>query len=271
MPAFYAHKFFGEQVFTALPASLKADFALHKEAFLFGTQGPDVLFYYKPFAKTPVRKKALEIHLSSAKPFFERCEQKIKEQATQLKTAFTKTALAAYVAGFICHFQLDNACHPKVYALEDTGVEHGLIESEFDKYLKLQHGKKVYQNAAKVLKRKNGVLHSAATALQIEETQALRCFRTMKFINGAFSFPCPAFHKLVKVFLDKRGAKSFESMFLHFQNDPECDKINTGLEQDLQNAIAPTAKLVEEYFLQMEKTVENDDFYTQFDKDYEGV
>ena len=60
MPAFYAHKLFGERVFACLPQALQTDLALHKAAFILGTQGPDILFYHKPFAKNETKEKGAE-------------------------------------------------------------------------------------------------------------------------------------------------------------------------------------------------------------------
>ena len=137
MPALYAHKYFGETVLNALPQPLKNDIALHKEAFVLGTQGPDILFNHKPFSKNAIKQQGMDMHLRSAKDFFEKSAQKVAQAGNQ-------SATSAYVAGFICHFMLDNACHPHIYLLESKGVSHGRIESEFDKYLKRKNGEKVH-------------------------------------------------------------------------------------------------------------------------------
>ena len=72
------------------------------------------------------------MHHRSAEGFFIESAKKIVAQDVKDVKA---TAMAAYVAGFICHFACDNACHPLVFQLEHTGVAHSLIESEFDKYI----------------------------------------------------------------------------------------------------------------------------------------
>lgn len=264
MPAFYAHKFFGAQVLQSLPAPLQAQLRSHEAAFILGTQGPDILFYHKPFTKNEIKDKGTYMHLCSAKSFFISCAEKIRQ--TQ---AGAESAEAAYVAGFICHFMLDNACHPHIYQLEDTGVSHGLIESEFDKYLKKQNGKRVHKNAAKRLTKRQGVAPAVSNILDVEEKAIKRSIRTMRTVNGLFSSPLRSFHALARVVLKKLHAEKFESMFLHFKNDAACDALNPTLQTQLQNAIMPTAKLLQTYFQAIE-TADNGEHYTIFDKDYKG-
>lgn len=271
MPAFYAHKLFGESVFAALPTPLKDALNTHREAFILGTQGPDFLFYHKPLSKNDIRAKAWDLHLNSARPFFINCAQKIRKSADTAKTSLTQTAIGAYVAGFICHFMLDTSCHPHVYELEDTGVSHGLIESEFDKYLKRERGEKVHKNAAKILSKCGGVIPAVSCVLEIDEKSAKRALSTMKTINGMFSCPFKTFHKLAKVVLKKRNAIKFESMFIHFDNDPACDTLNPVLYEDFKNAIMPTAELIGTYFNAIENNALDSEVYIQFDKNYEGV
>ena len=264
MPAFYAHKFFGERVLDTLPSPLKENLNTHKEAFVLGTQGPDILFYHKPFSKNDIKTKGMDMHLASAMSFFKDCAEKIAKTPEG-----ERSAKAAYVAGFICHFMLDNACHPHVYALEDTGVQHGLIESEFDKYLKRQNGEKTHKNAAKGLTKKHGVAPATAEILEVDEKAIKRAIKTMRTVNGLFSSPSRAFHKLAKFVLGKLGAASFESMFLHFSDDPACAKLSPVLAEKLENAVQPTAELIEKYF-QSVKNVEEDETFTVFDNDYKG-
>ncbi len=271
MPAFYAHKLFGETVLSALPAPLKDALNTHREAFVLGTQGPDILFYHKPFAKNDIKTKGMDMHLRSAKAFFESCSKKIRENAQSTQTLPTQTAIAAYVAGFICHFLLDNACHPHIYKLEDTGVAHGLIESEFDKYLKRQQGEKVHRNAAKRLTKRKGVAPAVANVLEVEEKAINRSISTMKTVNGAFSCPFKPFHTLAKVVLNKLNAAKFESMFLHFANDSACNELNPTLHENLKNAVTPAVEVICAYFDATENNALDSEVYIQFDKDYKGV
>lgn len=263
MPAFYAHKLFSERVFACLPTSLQKHLAPNKNAFILGAESPDLLFYYKPLKKTPTRQKGLDLHLVSAKPFFIHCAEIINATADK-----TQSAEAAYTAGCICHFLLDNACHPHVYRLEDTGVSHGLIESEFDKHLKRQQGKRVHKNAAKCLTAKHGVAPAIARILQVETDEVKRAIKTMKRVNGCFSCPLRSFHALARIVLKKLHAYKFESMFLHFTDDAACTGIHPALQTQMENAIQPAAQTIQTFFNVINDT--EHPVFDIFDKDYKG-
>lgn len=266
MPAIYAHYAFGEDVIKSLPPSLREELTKFKDCYRLGFQGPDILFYHKPFSPDPIRTKGMDMHLLSAKRFFIDCAKKILA-ATEEK----RNALKSYVAGFICHFSLDNACHGRIYQLEDTGISHGRIESEFDKYLRRQKGVKLHgNNAAKPLKNKRAVVRAAAEILEVPQSAIKRAIRTIRFINGMFVCRCKSFHKFAHRVLTKfRAEKKFGGMFLHFDDDPACDKLNPALEEDWKNAIPETAKRIEYYFENLEQIADGD-IDNAFDKDYTG-
>lgn len=260
MPAFYAHRYFGEQVRKLFPAPLQEVCQTHENAFLLGTQGPDVLFYHKPFKANATRSKGMELHLQSAKIFFKACRQK-----AVLNGEWNE--IRAYVAGFICHFMLDNACHPHIYVLEDKGVPHGRIESEFDKYIKRQKGMKVHKNAAAPLRPTTELARAVASILEVEESEVKRSVKTMRFINGLFSVNSKAFHRLAHWVLKKKNMQNgYGSMFLHFTDHPDCNELNPVLFKNLENAIEPTATVVAQFFT---KDI-SEDFFGIFDKDYKG-
>ena len=66
MPAFYTHKRFGEEVIAHLPPSFSENIQKYLEAFVLGTQGPDILFYHHPIRKNPTRQKGVDAHNTSA-------------------------------------------------------------------------------------------------------------------------------------------------------------------------------------------------------------
>ena len=268
MPAFYAHHTFGEQVISYLPPSFQENFLSKTDCCVLGFQGPDILFYHKPFSSNEIKTKGMDLHLTSAKNFFIDCAKKILSASGE-----TQRALASYVAGFICHFSLDNACHGYIYKLEDTGVSHGRIESEFDKYLKAKDGKKVRgYNAASVVKNKNGTVSKAvAEILEVPEPAVKKAMRTIKTVNGLFSSRSKAFHRLAHRVLKRGNAeKKFGGMFLHFEDDPDCVKLNPTLEKQLKNAIEPTARRIEYFFENLQTIATTGEIDPVFDKDYKG-
>lgn len=257
MPAFYAHKKFGEEVLELLPSDIKASVLAYKEAFLLGLQSPDILFNYKPFSKNKTNAKALGLHLTPAKELFFRAHKIAHEK---------KGAYLVYAVGMVCHFALDNACHPDIYRLEYKGFDHGRIESELDKYLKAHYKEKVFSNATKPLSYKNGASESAAAILQVEEKAIKKAVRTMKTVNGLFSIKSKAWQKFAGWVLKRAKGEKFFGMFLHIENLPETDALNPILYDKYARAIAPTAELIQT-FLNEKPFVE---FFDAFDKTYEG-
>lgn len=269
MPAVYAHQRFGELVFESLPESLKTAFEPYRESFSLGFEGPDILFYHKPFKSNEPKSKGMRIHLISALPFFVRSAKLIQEQQTQDKLS---TPLSAYVAGFICHFCLDNACHPAVYELEFTGVSHGLIESEFDKYLLLNdNGKAFGYNPARRILDKNGSAKASASVLDVQEKEIKRAIRTIRFINGAFVCRYKVIHKIIHLFLRLlKKDDSFGAMLIHHTDHEESQKIAPKMLAELENAVLPTVQLIQDYFEHIETTAQTGVMNEKFDKNYTG-
>lgn len=269
MPAVYAHKRFGERVFEFLPTNLKEAFIPHKDCFMLGLEGPDLFFYHQPFKANETRKRALQLHLNSAKNFFISAANKINAQATDNPET---TAIAAYTAGFICHFTLDNACHPRVYDLEDTGVSHARIESEFDKYILRKEGNQVFgKNHSKHLKADKKTVQAAACILDAEEKEIHRAVKTLKFINGAFACRYAFVHRLVLFLLGKLGMeKKYGGMLMHHQDDESCNSINPDLYRDLEHAIPQGVENVTIFFNHLKTTAQTGAIDNIFDKDYRG-
>ena len=54
MPHYYAHRVFGEQVWNALPQTLRLRLGPSYAAFELGLYGPDPLFFHSPRQNDPV-------------------------------------------------------------------------------------------------------------------------------------------------------------------------------------------------------------------------
>lgn len=133
MPATYAHYVFGRKVYAKLPREEKRLIRQEKDAFLLGLHGPDLLFYYYPIGKNRINQQGVRMHKEFAADFFDRGRECYRKQKDP--------ALKAYLYGFLCHFVLDNECHPFVnYYAEEKGIGHLTIETEFDRYLMVQDG-----------------------------------------------------------------------------------------------------------------------------------
>lgn len=110
------------------------------EAFLWGAQGPDFLFYHNRY---PWRKG------EGLRPYGDRLHDELPSRLLGAMRDFyrgTKAGendiLRSYLCGFLCHYSLDRTAHPYVYAqirnLEKDYPDrsesflHCMIESELD-------------------------------------------------------------------------------------------------------------------------------------------
>ncbi|UTC82204.1 zinc dependent phospholipase C family protein [Treponema denticola] len=134
MPDFYAHYIHGQRVFAILSPEIVAGIS-NKNLYNLGLQGPDFLYFYKPFKKNnnPVLQLAKDIHNKNCTDVFNAVLNKIRIEPN--------TDEFSYMMGFIGHFGLDSCCHPYVNAMvEEMKRDHAEIEMEFEKFLLKQDG-----------------------------------------------------------------------------------------------------------------------------------
>ena len=262
MPAVYAHIRFGEEVAKNLPMPHTNLIERFPEAFHLGTQGPDILFYYKPLKDNDIRTYGKLLHAHSGEEFFLTLGEKLLNEADTDNEAelLTKNgAFAAYTCGFLCHFTLDVLCHPHVNEKVSEALSHGKIESEFDKFLLRLDGKPIrgYNTATPILD-KNGAKAAAAKALDVEENNIGAAIKTMRNINAWFSRKCELSHKFAHTVLKTiHMDKTFGDMFLHKTDDPLCIETNKTLLQKFKDAIPVAAALIPHYFQNLRAWVQN--------------
>ncbi|MFQ9515752.1 MAG: zinc dependent phospholipase C family protein [Eubacterium sp.] len=129
MPSLYAHNKFGKFVISKLPADMKAVIKKYPRSFRIGLQGPDFLFFYKAFSKNKINQIGVYYHHHDVFPFMEHAVDVIKEYGTD-------SSQYSYILGFICHFALDNGCHPYINAaMGQTGCGHVEIEGDLDQMI----------------------------------------------------------------------------------------------------------------------------------------
>ncbi len=132
MPAIYAHDTFGRIVYKELEGDIHWMVHKYQEYFRIGLQGPDFLFFYHPLKKNPIREYGNRLHEELAAGFFERAREILADRGKD-------TPHCAYILGVICHFMLDSECHGYVEEMmEETGISHNEIETEFDRSLMLR-------------------------------------------------------------------------------------------------------------------------------------
>lgn len=130
MPATYTHYRFGKQLLPQLPADVRQCIQRFRRMFDTGLQGPDLFFYYNPFAKTAVGDLGHLFHMQSGQEFFTRaCAQADSEAAT------------AYLYGLLAHYCLDSVCHPFVDQMVNIGeAKHIALESELERFYMAKDG-----------------------------------------------------------------------------------------------------------------------------------
>ena len=135
MPATYAHRRFGAEIFERLPENLKNIVAKEREVFDIGLHGPDIFFYYKVLSKNDVNRHGNEMHDEPGSAFFGPARE------VYLK-AENRDAALSYLLGFLAHYALDSACHPYIEnKIRVSGITHAEIESELERFFLEMDGK----------------------------------------------------------------------------------------------------------------------------------
>lgn len=130
MPSLYAHNKFGKLVIPKLPIEIKQIIKKYPDSFRIGLQGPDFLFFH--ILNSKMTKLGISMHHNDTYTFMEHA-------CTVIKKYGIDSAQYSYILGFICHFTLDNICHPYVNQfMRDTGCGHVEIEGDLE-YLILKN------------------------------------------------------------------------------------------------------------------------------------
>ena len=142
MPAILTHDFFGRDAYPEVASAFGFTTLDDLDAFLLGNQGPDPLFYLIADPLAPARDRVGEL-MHDARPA--RLLHALHDALDMLSPRERRLG-EAYAAGFVCHYLLDRAVHPLVYANEyalcSAGVEgldmsvgsevHAEIERDLD-------------------------------------------------------------------------------------------------------------------------------------------
>ena len=83
MPAIYAHDTFGKLVSKQLPKEIQDIIKTYPSAFRIGLQGPDPLFYHRPYASNDVKKEGSRMHRESCASFLQKTMHHVKKRRCQ--------------------------------------------------------------------------------------------------------------------------------------------------------------------------------------------
>ncbi len=261
MPAIFTHIQFGKEVAATLPTSLREIIERHPAPFYLGTQGPDILFYHKPFKKkekNPVRKQGWDMHAESAASFFERVAKILAENPNEAQTA--------YAIGFLCHFTLDSQCHPFIDGHSVDGLSHGKIEAELDKLFFQRAGYPTRGfNAATLFFPLEEARAASASLLGVPEKNMQIAIKSMRKINRLFSHKSGLVHGFCHAALTVAGMnKSFGEMFLYKKADERCAPLLPTLASLFEGAIPLANEKLTQYFTHLAEIAKSglqDEFY----------
>ena len=150
IPNVVTHGLMALDVFNKLESS-SVQTAIHNypKSFLLGSNGPDILFYYKVFPWEDQSQNKMvadfgqKVHTEHINDFFNYALDFIQK----VKDPVRKEILTSYIAGHFMHWSLDSLAHPFVFyrsdRLEgDTEFDHYRYESMIDSLMVTYYKKK---------------------------------------------------------------------------------------------------------------------------------
>jgi len=134
LPAIVTHSFFADEVFDRMEeSSLKQGISTRRSLFRLGAQGPDLFFYYKaaPWSRYDgIEKLGNLMHDQKIGSFY-------SESLTYLGNLTSGEGyfdVAAYIAGYLCHYALDRTAHPFIHYTSGIDIEHSRISWKYHIY-----------------------------------------------------------------------------------------------------------------------------------------
>lgn len=94
MPSFYAHNRFGKEVCKELPKEIHQIIQEYPSAYKAGLQGPDFLFFYRPFLPCHVNTLGHAQHKQPFLPFLETVRSSIRKKK---RTSLSGVCLSPWI------------------------------------------------------------------------------------------------------------------------------------------------------------------------------
>lgn len=212
MPAFATHYLFVKELEEKIQ-KIDPDITLDKSALYYGTQGPDFFLFGRVLPTMPGKMLfgvSSTLHGSDPTVLFNAMRKAIQ------KEDINKDIALSYAYGFLCHYALDSAAHPYVYARQKTlkaekhalypeAILHNQIEFNIDMILldeKLGIKDARRFSTADLLSANNTLLHTMSQVMK-EVTDAFNENLSMAQIKTAFL----DFRKIQRLLQDAKGWK----------------------------------------------------------------
>ncbi|WP_164919075.1 MULTISPECIES: zinc dependent phospholipase C family protein [Acutalibacteraceae] len=241
MPGLYAHFLFGLKVKDLLPEELTHVIENHKEEYLLGLQGPDLLFYYHPLRRKPVT--GVKIHWEPASGFLKNAVCVLREDGDE--------GGLAYIIGFICHFTLDSGCHPVIRDfMQQDGLSHAAIEAEFDRLLMRRQKIDPDRFSPKPLIPKGSGATACAEPFYPDAVrrQLDRSLLSMRCCLSILYSPRKTWKRMLKVLIFIAGfSKKGKGLVAGDAPDPECSQALDHLLFVFSDALATAQEQIENF------------------------
>ncbi len=251
MPAAGAHYQFGQLVLAQLDLCHCSCLPQYKNMFDLGCQGPDLLFFYRPYHKNMVACLGGALHRDSGAALFAPLVERRK-----MWTA----PLTAYLLGVCCHYALDSACHPLIDQLAPSSTQHRVLEAALDRLVFDQYG--IYAPRQELLPKKVDLSALQTSYPQLNPSILKESACSIRWYNHLLEHP-----KLVislEKLLGKQGA--FSSMCV-----PESVEADDTARQVLplfEGAIPHALRLIA---LLLDQDSTEALLYREMEKNFEGV
>lgn len=247
MPNVITHGLLAKETLKQLPVSVVKDaIAKYPQAYLFGSNGPDFLFYYNVWPWLS-QKENLRIgefgemmHRSQINEFIDAMVLKTMELTDKAKTIFT-----SFLAGYLTHWSLDTIAHPFVFYRTGkisgkTKYWHFRLESMLDSLMvkevfKEELSKYPTRNFMKLSSVEKQVIASGVsetfTSVYHEEMKVSEALKSMNHAYGVLKFlfdPNTRIFPFVQNFERKKGILwKYSSHMVIGELDKEFDVLNT--------------------------------------------
>lgn len=262
MPSTYAHKKFGAKVLKKLPKDVRELILDNLDEYLVGLHGPDVLFFYRPGTSSEVTKIGNKYHRTPFSVMFQRGKG-------QLNQHYSDESLV-YFLGLLTHFYLDSAAHPLIgKAVDELGLSHGKVETEFDRYLLTKDGKKpVGYKAVAHLPVYPSVAQAASIFYDgVSTPDFLESLATMKAINLVCESDADRVRKTVCKIMDATGnTEKVASLVMSRQKSEKAAQTMKKLDLVLENEVDVCA----EEIISFARDFKNCEIQERFKMDYLG-
>lgn len=263
MPAIYAHDTFGKLVSKQLPKEIQDIIKTYPSAFRIGLQGPDPLFYHRPYASNDVKKEGSRMHRESCASFLQKTMHHVKKEGVNSKEF-------AYLLGFLCHFTLDSECHPYIDAyIEPRNLGHLFLESEFEKYMMRKDGiDPIHTDISNVIPTDVQTAKAMSVFYEtLDETSAQKVLKEMRREKRLLYTPHLWKKKLfVKVFKMIGHFDDMGGLLLQSEDDKRCDESNAYLYKKLHESVPLAVSLLKNiYDVIQDKAELSPRFYRNFE------